>query len=84
MNTYNHHRVITEFSNRIRHEAKIKNDIITDDEIQIFKDASDYTDVMVSKEDYFFYHFYYDIVVETDNGISNGTIILNRITKDNY
>lgn len=114
MNSYNHHRVINEFANRIRHESKIKQSIISDEEIQTLIDASDFTDdffstrkrtkstvekvVAVTKniaafanpilnvidvdnytqDDFFFYHFYYDIVCE------DGAISLKRSARDDY
>ena len=114
MNSYNHHRVINEFANRIRHESKIKQSIISDEEIQTLIDASDFTDDFFSKrkrttntiekvmaatkniamfaspilkvvdvdnytqDDFFFYHFYYDIVCE------DGVVSLKRSTRNDY
>lgn len=83
MNTYNHHRIIKEFANRIRHESIIKDSIISDDEIRVLKEASDYTDVFASESDYYFYHFYYDIEVEPDTDSSDGIIILKRSNRGN-
>ena len=62
MNTYNHHKIINHVVSKINNQYP---GMISDDDIKILKDASDFTDDFAKAElNYFLYHFYYDIEIE--------------------
>lgn len=85
MNTYNHHRIINQVASRINKEYP---GIISNEDIQRLKDASDFTDdfagetkmstSVLSQKEFFFYHFYYDI------SCKNGIISLKRSNEGDY
>lgn len=88
MNTYNHHRIIENAVDRIN---KKYHGMISDDDIKILKDASDFTDdfageaklwkltpTVLTQKEFFFYHFYYDIKCD------DGMIILKRSNRASY
>lgn len=63
MNTYNHHRIIENVVGRLN---KIYHSMITDDDLNILKDASDYTDNFISLQKSHFIDDvnYSDIILE--------------------
>ncbi len=69
MNEYNHHRIIERFVLDRHLDASVK---------KTFLDASDFTDSIWAKSDYFFYRNYYSIKTEND------TIRINRVDNNGY
>lgn len=92
MNEYNHHRIIERFAASKKNingavSVPITN-TLSDTDVQILKDASNYTDDFMgaskkreaggTQNRFFLFHFYYDIKCE------NGTIVLQRNKKGDY
>lgn len=69
MNEYNHHRIIERFALNCGLDPSIK---------RIFIEASDFTDSISAKSDYFFYRNYYSIKAGTH------IIRLNRVSRNGY
>lgn len=88
MNTYNHHKIINHVVSKINNQYP---GMISDDDIKILEDASDFTDdfageakllklapTVLTQKEFFFYHFYYDIKCD------DGMIILKRSNRASY
>ena len=69
MNEHNHHRIIERFALNCGLDPSIK---------KIFIEASDFTDSIWAKSEYFFYRNYYSIKTEAH------TIRLNRVSSNGY
>lgn len=69
MNEYNHHRIIERIALGLGLDSSIK---------KIFIKASDFTDSISAKSDYYFYRNYYSIKTESN------TLRLNRVSSNGY